>query len=81
MQVPTRINFTPSSQDTDVSGEEIDEEIAELELQRGSYYVVATESELGFLIVECCVVTETGFTGVVLEKCSDESAEKLFFRD
>ena len=51
-----------------------------MDLQEGSFYCVLSNTEQGFSIVQCDAVIETGFAGVILEKCLNESVDKLFYR-
>ena len=44
----------------------------------GHYYLVLTDSDLGFNIVECQAIVETGFAGVNLEESLENSDNYVF---
>ena len=56
------------------------EEMYDTEVVVGHYYLVLTDSELGFNIVECQGIVEAGFAGISLEDKSLENSEKYMYK-
>ena len=69
VECPRQIQF---SQTLKAANQALEEEQGSPDntLQVGTFYCVITESEEGYEIVECDIVTEEGFVGVCLVKCS-----------
>ena len=56
----------------------IDEELYDTEVVVGHYYLVLTDSDLGFNIVECQAIVETGFAGVNLEESLENNDNYMY---